>query len=38
MNVKGTLAFAAVAALCVGAASVVYMKWQDFAPVAGWMH
>lgn len=38
MNIKGTIVFTIVAALCVGAASVVYWRWQEFAPAAGWVH
>ncbi len=38
MNIKGTIAFALVAALCVGAASVIYLRWQEFAPMASWVH
>lgn len=38
MNLKGTIVFTVVTAVCVGAASVIYLRWQEFAPMAGWVH
>ena len=38
VNLKGTIVFTVVTAVCVGAASVIYLRWQEFAPMAGWVH
>lgn len=38
MNLKGTIVFTVVTAVCVGAASVIYLRWQEFSPMAGWVH
>jgi len=38
MTIKGAVSVALVIALCTGAASVIYLRWQEFAPMAGWVN